>query len=77
MRRIWAAILCWPVTALAADPALDELQRCMRANLPVTVRIQSVQITAVDRGGTNSATTKRPSTTPSSVSLATRQRWTC
>jgi hypothetical protein len=49
MRRIWVAILCWPATALAADPALDELQRCMRANLPQTVRIQSVEITAVDR----------------------------
>ena len=55
MRRLWVAMLCWPVAVFAADApkdaALDELTRCMRANIPQTVRIQSVEIVAVDRVG--------------------------
>lgn len=51
MRRVLAAMLCCPMAAFAADPALDELTSCMRANIPQTVRIQSVEITAVDRVG--------------------------
>lgn len=51
MRRILMAMLCWPLAAFAGDPALDELTRCMRANLPQTVRIQSVEIVAADRVG--------------------------
>ncbi len=45
------AMACWPLAAFAgpADPALDELTRCMRANIPQTVRIQSVEITTWDR----------------------------
>jgi hypothetical protein len=51
MRRILMAMLLWPAAVAAADPALDQLTACMRANLPQTVRIQSVEITAVDRVG--------------------------
>ena len=51
MRRVLLALLCWPLSAMAADPALDEITRCMRANIPETVRIQTVAITSVDRGG--------------------------
>jgi hypothetical protein len=50
MRRFWVAMLFWPAAAFA-DPALDQLSACMRANIPQTVRIQSVEITAVDRLG--------------------------
>lgn len=51
MRRLIVAMLCWPAVVLAGDPALDELTRCMRNNLPVSVRVQSVEIIAVDRVG--------------------------
>ena len=51
MRRVLLAMLCWPLVAVAGDPALDELQACMRANIPQTVRIQSIEIVAVDRLG--------------------------
>ena len=49
MRRYLLALLCWPLAAIADDPALDEITRCMRANIPPTVRIQTVEITAWDR----------------------------
>lgn len=49
MRRYLLAMLCWPLAAIADDPALDEVTRCMRANIPPTVRIQTVEITAWDR----------------------------
>ena len=52
MRRLLMAIMCWPLAAFAAgpnDPALDDLTRCMRGNIPQTVRIQSVEITTWDR----------------------------
>lgn len=45
------AILLWPVVASAGDPALDQTLECMRKNLPETVRIQTVEVTAWDRGG--------------------------
>jgi hypothetical protein len=45
------ALLCWPLAAIAGDPALDEVTRCMRANIPPTVRIQTVEVTAWDRIG--------------------------
>jgi hypothetical protein len=51
MRRYLLALLCWPLATGAADPALDEVTRCMRANIPETVRIQTVAITSWDRGG--------------------------
>lgn len=51
MRRVLVAILLWPAAVAAGDPALDQLTACMRGNLPQTVRIQSVEITAVDRVG--------------------------
>ena len=56
MRRVvLAAVLlapmCLPLAAAAADPALDEVTRCMRANIPETVRIQTVAITSWDRAG--------------------------
>ena len=49
--RFLLALLCWPLAAIAGAPALDEVTRCMRANIPQTVRIQTVEITAWDRGG--------------------------
>ncbi len=50
MRRIAAVMLgLWPLMAPAADPALDKVLECMRANIPPSVRIQSVEITAWDR----------------------------
>ena len=52
MRRVLLILLatgCWPLAATGADPSLDEITRCMRANIPETVRIQTVAITAWDR----------------------------
>jgi hypothetical protein len=52
MRRgIWVALWFLPLAASAGDPALDEVIACMRANIPQTVRIQTVEIRAWDRGG--------------------------
>ena len=52
MRRwLWQALVLWPVAAVANDPVLDQTLACMRANIPPTVRIQSVEVTAWDRGG--------------------------
>ena len=51
MGRCLGFVLCWPLAAMAGDPALDEVTRCMRANIPDTVRIQTVEITAWDRVG--------------------------
>lgn len=51
MRRYLLGLLCWPLAAIAGDPALDEVTRCMRANIPPTVRIQTVEVTAWDRVG--------------------------
>ena len=50
MRYLWA-IAFWPLAAIAADPTLDEITQCMRANLPPSVRIQTVEVTAWDRAG--------------------------
>ena len=51
MRRYLAVLLCCPLAAAAAEPSLDEITACMRANIPQTVRIQQVEITSWDRGG--------------------------
>jgi Outer membrane lipoprotein-sorting protein len=55
MGRILWAVACWPLAAMAADPAhdpaLDEITRCMRANVPQTVRIQQIEVTSWDRVG--------------------------
>jgi hypothetical protein len=51
MRRYLSILLCGPLAAFAADPSLDEITACMRANIPQTVRIQQVEITSWDRGG--------------------------
>jgi len=51
LRVLLLAMGCWPPAASAADPALDEITRCMRANIPETVRIQTVAITSWDRAG--------------------------
>jgi hypothetical protein len=52
MRRYLSVLLCCPLAAFAApDPALEEVTRCMRANIPETVRIQEIEITAWDRVG--------------------------
>lgn len=48
-----AAVLCACVGhgAQAQDPALKEVLDCMRANIPQTVRVQTIEIAAVDRTG--------------------------
>jgi hypothetical protein len=52
MRRWWwTALAWWPLAAAAADPALDQTLACMRANIPPSVRIQTIEVTAWDRGG--------------------------
>lgn len=52
MRRIAGVLLgFWPLLAGAADPALDKVVGCMRANIPQSVRIQTIEITAWDRTG--------------------------
>jgi len=45
------ALALLPAGALAADPAVDKVMDCMRANIPPTVRIQTVEIQAFDRSG--------------------------
>jgi hypothetical protein len=40
-----------PAAALAADKELDAVLDCMRANIPQTVRIQTIEVTAWDRTG--------------------------
>lgn len=51
MRRYLLALLLWPIAAVADGMTIAEINHCMRANIPQTVRIQSVVITAWDRGG--------------------------
>jgi hypothetical protein len=51
MGRCFALLLCWPLAVGAADPAIDEVERCMRANIPQSVRIQTIEVTAWDRVG--------------------------
>jgi hypothetical protein len=50
-RSLWTALALWPLAGAAADPVLDQTLQCMRANIPPTVRIQTVEVTAWDRGG--------------------------
>jgi hypothetical protein len=46
------ACMCLMVPGLAAaDAELDKILGCMRANIPPTVRIQTVEVTAFDRTG--------------------------
>ncbi|HUR42023.1 MAG TPA: outer membrane lipoprotein-sorting protein [Verrucomicrobiae bacterium] len=54
--RLWMGLVALlPFTAAASDPLLDKTLACMRANIPQTVRIQTVEVTAWDRGkGTRS-----------------------
>ena len=51
----WAAALCavWVAGPLAAqgDGSVEALNACMRANVPETVRVQTFELRAVDRGG--------------------------
>ena len=49
-RSLWSALALWPLAA-SADPALDKTLECMRANIPPSVRIQTVEVTAWDRTG--------------------------
>jgi hypothetical protein len=50
MRRIVVFMLgLAPLIASAADPALDKVLECMRANIPPSVRVQTIEITAWDR----------------------------
>jgi hypothetical protein len=46
---VFAGALC--AGAAAADPALDKILACMRANVPPTLRIQDLELQATDRAG--------------------------
>lgn len=50
-KNVWIAMALWPTLAAAGDPVLDQTLECMRANIPPTVRIQTIEVTAWDRGG--------------------------
>jgi hypothetical protein len=50
-KNVWIAMALWPTLAAAGDPVLDRTLECMRANIPPTVRIQTIEVTAWDRGG--------------------------
>lgn len=50
-RSLLLAVMLWPLAARAGDPELDRILECMRANIPPTVRIQTVEVRAWDRGG--------------------------
>ena len=45
------SMMGWALTVSAADPALDEITACIRANIPQSVRIQALTITSWDRVG--------------------------
>ena len=50
--RCWAVTLLLMLSASAsADPAVDKILDCMRANVPPTLRIQEIQLQATDRSG--------------------------
>jgi hypothetical protein len=49
--RVWMAIAIWPLASAAGDPALAPILDCMRANIPPTVRIQTIEVKAWDRTG--------------------------
>jgi hypothetical protein len=51
-RGLWLLLaFCACATAQAQDAAVNKILDCMRANIPPTVRIQTVEISAVDRTG--------------------------
>jgi hypothetical protein len=50
--RSWCGCLLLLLSASAsADAALDKVLQCMRANVPPTLRIQEIELQAVDRAG--------------------------
>lgn len=52
MRRSWIlAAAAWVSAAAAAEPTLDRIRECARANVPPSVRIQKLELTAFDRAG--------------------------
>lgn len=50
-RNVLLLLAVLPTVAFGADPATDPVMECMRANIPPTVRIQTVEIQAFDRSG--------------------------
>jgi hypothetical protein len=50
-KNAWLAVALWPLAVQAGDPALDQTVDCMRANIPSTVRIQTIEVQAWDRTG--------------------------
>lgn len=62
MKQVLAAgvaAVWWAGAALAADPELQKIQDCMRANIPQTLQIKEVELLAVDRGGGKRSLTGR------------------
>lgn len=52
MRFVLAALgLAMAQSVLAAAPTLDSVQKCMRANIPKTVQIKDIEVSATDRTG--------------------------
>src|SRR5687767_12494988 len=47
---LFLLVLLWLPMAWAQGAA-DKIQNCMRANIPETVRIQTIEVTAIDRTG--------------------------
>lgn len=48
-RAIFMLSILFSASASAADPAVDKIIECMRANIPQTIRIQDFEITTIDR----------------------------
>jgi hypothetical protein len=51
MRCLAVTLLLTLSASAAADPAVDKIMDCMRANVPPTLRIQEIQLQATDRAG--------------------------
>jgi hypothetical protein len=52
MKAVVAALaLVLAQSVHAGEPTLDQVQNCMRANIPKTVQIKDVEVTATDRTG--------------------------
>lgn len=51
MRCIAGTLLLTLSASAWADPAVDKILDCMRANVPPTLRIQEIQLQATDRAG--------------------------
>lgn len=50
-RFAYAALLSCPAALAAPASSMDEVRRCLSANLPQAARIQTIEVTAWDRAG--------------------------